>query len=109
MYYSLIDSPTSFVILITPHKVLSGYHTSVGTTVLLVAHQGYNEIYNPMTSHKRVVAGILGSLHSLVSLWCYVQIPKESGHSQGEEGESGSGSGGSYRLPVATGSRYGCE
>ena len=40
---------------------------------------------------------------------CYVQIPKESRRSWGGEGESGSGSGGSYRLPVATGSRHGCK
>ena len=39
----------------------------------------------------------------------YVRIPKESRHSQGEEGESGSRSSGSYRLPVVTGSRHRCE
>ena len=40
---------------------------------------------------------------------CYVQIPKESGHSWGVEVESGSGSSGSYRLPVVTGSQLGCK
>ena len=43
------------------------------------------------------------------SLKCYIRIPKESGRSRGEEGESRSGSGSSYRLPVVTGSQYGCE
>ena len=41
-----------------------------------------------------------------ISHLCYVQILKESGHSQGTEERSGSGSSGSYRLPIVTGSWF---
>ena len=65
------------------YNALSDYHTSARTTILLVVRQGYNKIYSPTTSHKRVVAppgqGILGSLDSLVSFWlarCILRLDK---------------------------------
>ena len=61
-------------------------------------------------TRAEVTSQVVGSdLSNWRNTDCYIQILKESRHSRGEEGESRSGSGGSYRLPVATGCQYGCE
>ena len=62
-----------------------------------------------ITTFGQEIIAACGNIVNIYDAVCYVQIPKESGHSRGRERGSGSGSGGSYRLPVATGSRYGCE
>ena len=41
--------------------------------------------------------------------WVNVQIPSESKCSWGVEEKSGNRSGGSYRLPVVTGSQFRCK